>query len=372
MGKKVLRSYWRRLPAACLLFAAALVAGCSTDSITEALEEEPIDRAAVVLNVGDRTVSVIPFGNQAPTRTYSVATPGAGGGPGSASGPLPVPLAAPTDMAVLGARALVSAGTAVAVMNLATGVVERTISLGVTDARGTVFVGDTMAVSASPGLKALVFFNPATGRISAPTRLDGGEPVEIVRFPAGPAPAGLLVLQSAPVGGNASVTVLNDDRTVRGRVQLTGSMPRAMIARGTLLYVIQGAGGDAPRGGLSIVDVNTLRETSFIPGLGEAPESLAFDSRGELYIAHPGKGVIVFLPATQGFLHGPDAPLTTGGLAEVTRLAADPAGFVYALQPGTCERAGALMLLSSAGTPVATAATGICPADLEFTSLARS
>jgi hypothetical protein len=56
---------------------------------------------------------------------------------------------------------------------------------------------------------------------------------------------------------------------------------------------------------------------------------------------------------------------------DAARVASDPAGFVYALLPGACERAGTLVRLDPDGTPAASAVTGICPADVEFTSLPR-
>jgi len=336
-----------------VLLAATAAAGCAGDLTTSTAGpgDVVIDRGAVVLNRGDRTLTVIPFAERASSRTIALGSAGA-----------------PVDLAVRGGVAVVPMGEAggVVVANLRTGAVERTLAMAPGfDARRAAFVNDTLVLVTNPSRGTLTPLNPVTGRVGAPIAAGGDAPVDVLR-----SGARVYVLNGA-AGARARgmVTVLDTLLRPAGTAALSGIDPVAAVARGDLLYVLLAGQPGQGNGALSTVNVPSLRETGFVEGFGESPESMALDARGSLYVPVRKQGLVIFNPSTGVFLHGAGSPLPLGGMDDAVRVASDPAGFVYALQPGTCERAGTLVRLHSDGTPAASALTGICPADVEFTSL---
>jgi DNA-binding beta-propeller fold protein YncE len=182
----------------------------------------------------------------------------------------------------------------------------------------------------------------------------------------------LYLLNEAPVGTGGYVgEVVVLDATLRtvGTVRLTGAMSQAMVARGPSLYVLNGGLPGTVSGSVSVMDTASLRESAVLPGFGESPGSMAFSSSGELYVAVPATGLLIYSTITRTFLRGPGSPLTADGMASVWRVAPDPAGFVYALQTGACDRPGTLVRLDANGATMASARTGVCPWDVAFATL---
>ena len=350
-GKQVFRSNSRRLAAAWLLSGAMFLGGCDADLSSVVPEEGYIDRVAVVLNRGDRSLTIIPFAVDEPPRTLVLGTAGI-----------------PGDLAVRGERALVTIGGELVAVDLRTGTVERRMQLALRDLAGqrVAFIGDTLALVANPAAGTITPVNPLSGRVSVARSTAGIGPLDILT-----SGSRIYVLSSPPAPAAPSLVVLDTMLLVSGVIPLSGTNPRAMVIRGGGLYVLHAGAPEGAEGALSIVDMGLGRETGYVLGFGESPESMAFSSRGDLIVSIPGRGLIVFNPATHGFAPGPDAPLAASGLDRVTRVAADPAGFVYALQPGACDRPGSLTRLNVDGTAAASVPTGICPVDVEFTALPR-
>lgn len=344
------RSNSRRLAAAWLLSGTMLLGGCDADLSAVEPESGYIDRVAVVVNRGDRTLTTIPFAVDEPPRTLLL------GGAG-----------VPGDLAVRGERALVVLDSELLVVDLRMGIVERRIQIVRNQERQRVaFISDTLALVANPGAGTLTPVNPQSGRVSVSRSTAGIGPADVLG-----SGSRVYVLSSPPAPAVPSLVVLDSMLLVSGVIPLSGTNPRAMVMRGALLYVLHAGAPGSAGGSLSIIDLAAGRETGHVQGFGESPESMAFNSRGELFVSVPGRGLIVFNPATRGFAPGPDVPLTAGGLDRVARVAADPAGFVYALQPGACDGPGALTRLNADGTAAASVPTGICPVDVEFTALPR-
>ncbi len=347
---QLLRSSWRR--AVAVLFATA-AAACDGDltSPDGGPTAATIERVAVVVNRVDRTLTVIPFAEREASRTIVLGAAGA-----------------PMDLAVRGELAVVPMGDAgkVVIANLRTGTVERTLAMAPGfDARRAAFVSDTLVVVTNPSRGALTPLNPVTGRVGAPTGSGGEAPADVLR--SGPR---IYVLNGAAgTRVNGMVTVLDTLLRPVGVAPLSGTNPVAAVARGDLLYVLLSGRPGLGNGAVSVVEMGTMRERSFVEGFGESPESMAIDARGGLYVPIRKQGLVIFNPATGIFVRGAGSPLPLGGIDDAVRVASDPAGFVYALLPGTCERAGTLVRLDPDGTPAASALTGICPADVEFTSL---
>lgn len=347
---QLLRSCWRRTLA--VLFAATAAAACAGDLTSGGGPRSPtVDRVAVVVNRVDRALTVIPFAAREASRTISLGAAGA-----------------PVDMAVRGELAVVPMGDAggVVIVNLRTGTVERMVAMAPgLDARRAAFISDTVVVVTNPSRGTLTPLNPLTGRVGASTTAGGEAPVDVLRF----GPRVYVLNGAAGARTNGMVTVLDTLLRPLGSAPLSGTNPVAAVARGELLYVLLAGQPALANSSVSAVDVGSMRERSSVVGFGESPESMAFDARGGLYVPVRQQGLVIFDPATGIFLRGAGSPLPLGGMDDAVRVASDPAGFVYALLPGACERAGTLVRLGPDGTPAASALTGICPADVEFTSL---
>jgi len=346
---QLLRSSWRR--ALAVLFVAAS-ASCDGDlTAPDGAKSPTVDRVAVVVNRVGRTLTVIPFAGREASRTISLGAAGA-----------------PVDLAVRGELAVVPMGDAgvVAIVNLRTGTVERMVAMAPGfDARRAAFTSDTVVVVTNPSRGTLTPLNPLTGRVGASTTAGGEAPVDLLRF----GPWVYVLNGAAGARTNGMVTVLDTLLRPLGSAPLSGTNPVAAVARGDVLYVLLSGQPALGNSSVSMVDVRTMRERSSVAGFGESPESMAFDARGGLYVPVPQQGLVIYNPATGVFLRGAGSPLPLGGIDDAVRVASDPAGFVYALLPGACERAGTLVRLDPQGTPAASALTGICPADVEFTSL---
>lgn len=349
-GKQVFRSNSRRLAAAWLLSGTMFLGGCDADLSTVEPQSGYIDRVAVVVNRGDRTLTTIPFAVDEPPRTLLLGNAGE-----------------PADLAVRGERALVPLDGALLVVDLRMGTVERRMQIVRNQERQRVaFISDTLALVANPGAGTITPVNPQSGRVSVSKSTAGIGPTDVLG-----SGSRVYVLSSPPAPAVPSLVVLDTMLLVSGVIPLSGTNPRAMVMRGGFLYVLHAGAPGSAGGALSIVDMGIARETGFVRGFGESPESMAFTSRGDLFVSVPGRGLIVFNPTTRAFTPGPESPLAGVGLDRVTRVAADPAGFVYALQPGACDRPGLLTRLNVDGTAAASVPTGICPVDVEFTALPR-
>ena len=347
---QLLRSSWRR--ALAVLFAATAASGCDGGlTSVEGANSPMVDRVAVVVNRVDRTLTVIPFAEREASRTIVLGAAGA-----------------PVDLAVRGELAVVPMGDGggVVIANLRTGAVERTVAMAPGfDARRAAFISDTVVVVTNPARGTLTPLNPLTGRVGASTVAGGEAAADLLR--AGPR---VYVLNGAAgARTNGLVTVLDTLLRPVGAAPLSGTNPVAAVARGDVLYVLLAGRPGGRNGAVSVVELGAMREKSFIEGFGESPQSMAVDARGGLHVPNRQQGLLIFNPRTGAFAGGTGSPLPLGGIDDAVRVASDPAGFVYALLAGACERAGTLVRLDVDGTPAASALTGICPADVEFTSL---
>ena len=337
---------FRRVRAA--LFVAMLgLAACDSGDLVSMTEEAPLGRVAVVAN-HDRTLTLIPFADSVAVRTLPLGVEGDLAG-----------------IAVRGDRAVVPLGApGVAVVNLQSGLVERIVPLPGT-ARGVAFVSDTLVAVASPSAGAVFFLNPLRG---APVRTlaTGGRP-EVVQESGGR----LFVLSPALSGepGNGFLVLL-DSTAVPAVVELGAPNPRALAVRGALVYVLNAGDAGRANGSVSVVSIAARREVGLLRGFGESPEAMVLSPRGELYVAVPTRGVVVY-DLAGNFVRGMDAPINASGTAPASRVAIDPAGFMYMLHRGSCTAPGLLVRLDLNGDPASSARTGICPVAVEFTSLPR-
>jgi hypothetical protein len=307
-----------------------------------------VDRVAIVANRGDRTLTLIPFADSVGARTLPLGAVGE-----------------PAGLAVRADRAVVPLGApGVAVVNLYTGVVERVVALPAgAAARSAAFLHDTLVAVVAPGTGAVFLLNPVRG--TPPRAVATGGSPEVVQEAGGR----LFVLSPTMAGGSAPgyVTML-DSTMVPAVMELGGANPRAVVVRGGFLYVLNAGGPGLANGSVSVVNLATRREIALLQGFGESPQAMVLSPRGELYVAVPTRGVLVY-NLTGTFVRDVDRPINAANVAPASLVAVDPAGFMYMLHRGGCTTQGLLVRLDPSGNPASSARTGICPVAVEFTSL---
>ncbi|CAA9344873.1 MAG: hypothetical protein AVDCRST_MAG68-3213 [uncultured Gemmatimonadetes bacterium] len=337
---------WNFRRAAVLLGMLAGLAACDSGDLVSMTEEAPLDRAAVVANRGDRTLTLIPFADSVGVRSVPLGSEGEVAG-----------------VAVRGDRAAVPLGAAgVGLVDLRGGTLQRVVRLpdGAV-ARGAAFLHDTVLAIASPSAGAVFFINPF--RVTAPRAVATGGSPEVVQEWGGR----LFVL--APTSGNGRLVML-DSTLAPAVVELGAPNPRAVVTRGALAYVLNAGDPGRGNGSVSVVNIATHREIGIVQGFGESPEAMALSPRGELYVAVPTRGVLVY-DLTGTFVRGLESPIGSASMAPASRVAMDPAGFIYTLHRGSCTAPGLLVRLDPSGAPASSARTGVCPIAVEFTSLPR-
>jgi DNA-binding beta-propeller fold protein YncE len=322
------------------------LAACDSGDLVNMTEEAQLDRVAVVANRGDRTLTLIPFADSVGMRSVPL------GSEGEAAG-----------VAVRGDRGVVPMGApGVALVDLRTGTLQRMVRLPEgAAARGAAFLHDTLVAVAAPGAGGVFLINPF--RVTAPRAVATGGNPEVVQEWGGR----LFVL--SPTSGNGRLVIL-DSTLVPAVVELGAPNPRAVVVRGALAYVLNAGDPGQGTGSVSVVDIPARREIGRIEGFGESPEAMALSPRGELYVAVPTRGVLVY-DLTGVFVRGLSSPIASSSTAPASRVAMDPAGFMYTLHRGGCTGPGLLVRLDPSGAPASSARTGICPIGVEFTSLPR-
>lgn len=333
---------------AALCGAVLALASCDDSNLIALPESAQVGRVAVVANRGDRSLTLIPFADSVGARTLPLG-----------------PAGEPAGLAVRGDRAVVPLGAqGVAVVNLHTGVVERVVGLaGGLAARSAVFVSDTLVAVVSPGAGAVFLFNPTRG--TPPRAVTTGGSPEVVQEAGGR----LFVLSPTMTGGPApGYVMVLDSAMVPAVVELGASNPRAVAVRGGFLYVLNAGDPGLANGSVSVVNLATRRETALLHGFGESPEAMVLSPRGELYVAVPTRGVLVYNLAG-AFVRDMNTPINAANVAPASRVAMDPAGFMYMLHRGSCTAPGLLVRLDANGNPASSARTGVCPVAVEFTSL---
>ncbi len=329
--------------------AMVALASCDDSNLIALPEEAQVDRVAVVANRGDRTLTLIPFADSVGART------------------LPLGAGEPAGLAVRADRAVVPLGApGVAVVSLYTGVVERVVALPEgAAARSAAFLHDTLVAVASPGAGAVFLVNPVRG--TPPRAVATGGSPEVVQEAGGR----LFVLSPTMAGRSAAgYVVMLDSAMVPAVVELGAANPRAVAVRGGLLYVLNAGEPGLANGSVSVVNLATRREIALLQGFGESPEAMALSPGGELYVAVPTRGVLVYNVAGT-FVRDMSTPINASGLAPASRVVMDPAGFMYMLHRGSCAAPGLLVRLDANDNPASSARTGVCPVAVEFTSLPR-
>ncbi|HEV2150532.1 MAG TPA: hypothetical protein VGR37_24240 [Longimicrobiaceae bacterium] len=339
-----------RRPAALLLAPILALASCDNGP-TEPRRPAGTE-VAVVVNSSERSLTVVPVDDPAGRFTIGVGAEGS-----------------PLTVAVNGGTAVVPLGTFpfAAVVDLGQRKVVHTVALPAgSGATGVAFLNDSIALVANSNLNSVTPVNTRRGTAGA-------------QIPVGTFPQAIVASEGRAYVLNAelekfvpvrpgSISVIDGTLKTVATIQLSGLNPgAAAFGPGGQLYVVNSGSFGGNNGSLSVVDVNTRRETSHHPGFGNFPGSVAVGRDGLVHVGVYGEGVRVWDPATRLF-RGLN-PIVPGGKPPVSGIGFDFAGRLHTLNPGSCKDPGTLYRLGSTFQVEQQTSTGICPFGLAFTFL---
>ena len=332
--------------------ARVAVAGCD-DSPTE--NTPPTDGAlTVILNSGDRTLTVVPTQGPAPAQPTTIQLG---------------PTGTPVNFAVRNQTAIVPMGLYpfAVVVSVPAGQVTRTIALPQgSGATGAAFLNNAVAVVGNPDRNTVSPVNVNTG-VVGPEVAVGVYPHRVYEH------SGQIFTLNAELGddflpeGPGTITVLNSSLQVVRTIELSGMNPGAAVFRGTEMYVLNAGTFGGNNGSLSVVDLLTLTEEAHLTGFGEFPGALAEGSDSNLWVGVYGTGLLVWNPQTRTFVRGLNNPVLPGGGPPVSAVAFDRFGKMHTANPRDCfTQAGSAYRLTTAGVLERTVPTGICPFFIAF------
>lgn len=307
---------------------------------------------AVILNSTERSLTVFPVDDPESVRTIGVAPEGS-----------------PASLAVRGRIAVVPLGTYpfVAVVDLDAGAVVQTVALpDGSGATGAAFLNDSIALVANSDINSVSPINVLRGT--------AGEPIEVGRYPQaievvdGVAYVINGELENWMPAGPGSITLIDESLEVVGTIALSGENPGSAAAGDDgRLYVLHSGSWGANDGSLSVVDLAEGKEISHHTGFGDFPGAVV-TAPGRVLVVVGGVGILEWDPATEGFVHGLDDPLTPGETPPVSTVGFDSSGRFYVLNPGNCIDPGRVYLIGAGGEVEAEVRTGACPYAIDFGS----
>ena len=349
----VLRRRWPLIDS--LLVAMTLmlaVAGCSDSSGPELPSAREV---GVVLNSVDVSLTVFGVDSEQAPLTIGLAPDGS-----------------PVSMAVRGSLVAVPLGLvpAVAVVDLTTGIVTRTIALPEgSGATGVAFLDDERVMVANPGLGSVSIVNVVDGTV-------------VTTIDVGVFPQGVIVHQgrafvfNAELGadflptGPGTITVFDiASLAVIETIILSAENPSgAAVGPDGRIYVVNAGRSFGNDGSVSVVDGSIPGEVEWHGGFGDFPGAPAFGPEGDLYVPAFSFGVVIWRPGTGRFVRATDDAIEPEGVPSASGLGFDAAGRLYTLRPD-CGGPSAILRLASTFEVEATIAVGICPISVAFTEI---
>jgi hypothetical protein len=319
----------------------------------------PAVEVLLVVNRDDATLQVIPV--ESPTTSTTL--------------PLGAITPGPAGVSALNGTALVPLGPndAVAVVDLRTGTVSRTIPLASgSGATGSAVVDDSIGYVANPGLNTVTRVNYLTG--------------DTVSVAVGARPAGVLatrgkvfVLNSNATGGapaGASWLSVVDPLTNRLASGIDsilmpgpGNAGSADVAQDGVLYVMNsGPASGATPGRLTLVDPVGRSELGNFGGFGDAPGAIASDGTDRLYVSSFSEGLMVFDLSKRRVVRGAGNGVA---IPENSGVAVDSHGRIYALEAGDCAggATGKVHILRPDLTEIRSVAAGACASAVLVTEI---
>ncbi len=342
------RSVVRALALLALFLFACDDGGPSGPPIPERVE------VAVVVNSQDRTITVFPTDDPAPTTTIGLGPDGS-----------------PVTVAAQGSMVAVPLGVvpAVAIVDLDAQAVVRTVALSEgSGATGVAFVNDSIALVANPNLDTVTPVNVRRGTLGTdiPT---GGFPQAIVT--AGDIAFVLnaeLGPDFQPVRSGTLTVVDGQSLAVVGTIELTGFNPGgAAVGPEGRLYVVNSGSFGQGNGSLSVVSTTALTELEHHPGFGDFPSGIAVGGpAGNVFVSSFAYGIAVWDPVPREFVRPPDDSIRPGGIPSSSGIGFDETGRLFALEPD-CQNPASAFRLDPVGEVEREIPVGTCPIGIAFT-----
>jgi hypothetical protein len=348
-----------RLPGLTLgftLLLATLAAGCESD-IVEPPDDLQLRELGVVVTSTDLSLTIFDVDDPTVIQTVGLGPDGS-----------------PVTIAARGRLAAVPMGIvpAVAVVDLVDASVLRTVALPPgSGATGVAFVNDSIVLVASTDLGTVSPVNVLSGQVM-PEITVGAFPQGIVVVEGTAYVINANLVNFAPAGP-ASITVIDGATLqVTGQIELSGeNAAQGAAGPDGLLYVIQSGSFGMSDGALSVVNLSTRTESSYVTGFGDFPGSVAVDGQSFVYSGQFGVGMTVWDAMAASFVRGTDNAVQPGGVPSTSGIGVDSAGRIYALTPD-CQNPAVVHRLAADFTAELSIPVGICPFGIAFTQVAGS
>lgn len=307
----------------------AVLLGAATATLACAEASAPLPAAEEVLLLVHRTTGALSLIR---VSTPTVVTPI----------PLGSATANPTTVAALAGHAVVPLGDddAVAVVNLRTATVERTIGLPANSgATGAAIVDDSIAYVANPNRNTVTRVNYRSGDTAS---VAVGQTPRTVVFTRGKVFVVNANLNGSgdPVGPSwVSVVDPVTNRLATGVDSILlpgpGNGIAADVARDGVLYVMNAGPDDGTTDSrLSLVDPVGRKELGNFAGFGNSAGPVANNGGGLLYVSSPSQGLMVFDLVNRQVTRGAGNGI---GIPDNSAVAVDNNGRIYALESGSCQ-----------------------------------
>lgn len=332
----------------------ASLAGLSAAAACAATTPSPLppEETLIVLNGGDRTLTLLPVSIPGPSQTIQL---------GNISG-------TPVALSARGSRAIVTTGAdgSVVAVDLSSEqsllVYRMSPNAG---ALGSAFVDDSLVYIANPASNRITRLNLRTG--------------DTVSVQVGQTPTAMAVTRGRVYVVNANlepgcpgpcvrgpswITVVDPERNLAlDSIPLPGPGNASSILVGAdgLLYVLNAGQGEPEAARLSIVDPLLRQEVGSFAGIGALPGRLATDLRERLFITSRTQGLMEFNTRTRRVVRGAGTgiPLLNGVAAAV-----DVGGTIYAVEAGSCAGTpGRIRIFRPDLTEARVALAGHCAVD---------
>ncbi len=256
----------------------------------------------------------------------------------------PIPLggtaaANPTSLSALGGVAVVPMGDddAVAVVNLRTVTVDRTVHLAVNSgASGAAMVDDSIVYVANPNLNTVTRINYLTGDTAS---VDVGQTPQAVVFTRGKVFVINANLDNSgdPLGPSwVSVVDPVTNRLATGIDSILlpgpGNGISADVANDGVIYILN-AGDGVADSRLSLLDPVGREELGNFKGFGQSAGQIADNGGGRLYVSSNSQGLMVFDLLNRQVLRGAGNAIS---IPDNNGVAVDGSGRIYAIESGSC------------------------------------
>ena len=336
------------------LFLLALVGACASTTPSPLPPEETL----VVLNAGDRTLTLQPTNTAGPHQTIQLGNVGG----------------TPMAISARGSRAIVTTGEAGGVVAVDLSMEQSVLVYrmpGNAGAAGSAFVNDTVVYVANPFVNRVTRLNLRTG--DTVSVLVGQTPtaMAVTRWRVFIVNANLEPGCPGPCArGPSWITVVDPERNLSiDSIALPGPGNASAILVGAdgLLYVVSAGQGGADQARLSIVDPVLRQEVGNFAGIGALPGRLATDLRERLFITSRSQGLMEFNTRTRRVVRGAGTGIP---LVDGVAVAVDVRGTIYAVEAGSCAGTpGRIRIFRPDLTEARVEAAGICAVDAVILNL---